>query len=514
MHVDARDANNDRIKNTQFGRIVGIDPVKRTVDIKKTQAMTNVHPSSIFEHDHVNKKTLDESLLRLASWVAEFGIDASGPSRAGRNLLLRRGLAVNFEAGRSPTADDSDAVSRARAIVSKLGGSALSIQGPPGAGKTFTASQMICDLVNDGKKVGITALSHKVIRNLLEAVTRRAAERGEPVRCLQKIANDENRVEGEIRECKDNEDVVASLGDNEVDVVGELPGCGQLRVLAHKVDVLFVDEAGQMSLVDVIAVSQCTEGLVLLGDPQQLSQPLQGSHPDGTDVSVLRHVLGDHDTLPDDLGIFLDQTWRLAPSICSFTSEIFYENKLKPRPGLERQRIAGPTRFAGDGLFYVPVNHQGNQNSSNEELESIRIIVRELLAPGVLWTNAIGIQHQLTLNDILIVAPYNAQVYDLQRGFPGTRVGTVDKFQGQQAPVIIYSMASSSPEDAPRGMDFLYSPNRFNVATSRAQCICILVASPQLFEADCHSPAEIKLANVLCRYLEMSRIVGVQIPPC
>jgi superfamily I DNA and/or RNA helicase len=272
------------------------------------------------------------------------------------------------------------------------------------------------------------------------------------------------------------------------------------------VDVLFVDEAGQMSLADVLAVSQAAKGFVMLGDPQQLEQPIQGTHSPGVDVSALQHVLGTNQTMPADSGLFLSETWRLSPSICQFTSELFYENRLKARQGLDRQKLTGPARFVGAGLWFVSTSHEGNQSSSDEETDIVVEIVRDLLQSGVEWRDLNYETHPLGLNDILIVSPYNAQVFNLATRLPKARIGTVDKFQGQEAPVVIYSMTTSSLEDAPRGMEFLYSMNRFNVATSRARCACILVGSPRLFEPECQTPLQMKLANVFCRYLEMSQI--------
>ena len=272
-------------------------------------------------------------------------------------------------------------------------------------------------------------------------------------------------------------------------------------------DVLFVDEAGQMSLANVLAVSGAANSIVLLGDPQQLDQPQKGSHPDGVNASALEHILGAHQTIPADRGIFLPVTWRMAPSICEFTSEVFYEGELSSKPGLERQRIVGVAGLDGSGLVVVGVEHDGNRNASDEEVEVVARLVARLLAPGARWTDEKGAATQLKGDDVLVVAPYNAQVGRLaDRLAPtGVRVGTVDKFQGQQAPVVIYSMATSSPEDAPRGMEFLYSLNRLNVATSRAKCLAIVVASPRLFEPECRSPRQMQLANALCRFRELAR---------
>ena len=221
------------------------------------------------------------------------------------------------------------------------------------------------------------------------------------------------------------------------------------------------------------------------------------------------HLLGGRQTIAEEAGLFLDETWRLHPAICAFTSELFYEGRLHSRPGLENQALGGDTPFAGSGLFYVPVEHAGNQASSPEEAAAVARIVKGLLAPAVRWTAADGKVRRLRESDVLVVAPYNAQVAAIARLLPGVRVGTVDKFQGQEAPVVVYSMASSSALDAPRGMDFLYNPNRLNVATSRAQGACILVATRRVLEPECRSPEQMRRANALCRYRELAAEVRI-----
>jgi superfamily I DNA and/or RNA helicase len=255
----------------------------------------------------------------------------------------------------------------------------------------------------------------------------------------------------------------------------------------------------------VLAVSQAAKTIVLLGDPQQLDQPTQGTHPDGVDTSALDHVLDGHQTISNDRGLFLEETCRLHPTICAFTSELFYEGRLRPRPGLELQEIRSTSALFGAGLRYLPVPHTGNQSSSPEEAKVVQNLVNDFLASNPTWINREGLERPLTLADVLIIAPYNAQVFELQVRLAGARIGTVDKFQGQEAPLVIYSMTTSSHADAPRGMEFLYSLNRLNVATSRAQCLCVLVASPTVFEADCRTPEQMRLANAYCRYLELAQ---------
>jgi uncharacterized protein len=243
---------------------------------------------------------------------------------------------------------------------------------------------------------------------------------------------------------------------------------------------------------------------VLLGDPQQLEQPIQGSHPEGTDVSALQHVLGRAATISKEQGLFLEETWRLHPDICSFTSELFYESRLRCHAGLERQEVKSAGWIRGAGLRFLPVSHEGNQSSSPEEADAIVRLVEETMASPASWIDRDGRARELTLEDILIIAPYNSQVFEIQRRLPQARVGTVDKFQGQEAAIVIYSVTTSSHTEAPRGMEFLYSLNRLNVAVSRAKCVCVLVASPAIFEPACTTPRQMQLANAYCRYRELA----------
>jgi uncharacterized protein len=410
--------------------------------------------------------------------------------------------------------DDEAIVEAAKRIACLLNESVLPIQGPPGAGKTYAGARMICELIQKGKKVGITAMSHKVIRHLLDEVVRAAQQCGiEGLRCIQKVRDEdvtESHVPG-ITFATDNAAPLAALTAGAQLVAGTAWLWSRADYF-EAVDVLFVDEAGQMSLANVLAVAQAAKNLVLLGDPQQLDQPQKGSHPDGAEVSALEHLLAGARTIAPDKGLFLGRTWRLHPAICDFTSEVFYEGRLHAREGLERQSISGHPWLTGSNLWFVAVEHEGNQNSASEEAEHIVTLTESLLQPDVTWVDDKGQSRPLREADILIVAPYNAQVSDLLSRMPQARIGTVDKFQGQQAPVVIYSLTTSSPEDAPRGMEFLYSLNRLNVATSRAQGMVIIVGSPLLLEPECRSPRQMQLANALCRYVEMARFVGRPYP--
>jgi len=500
---------------SSFGEVIAGDRVARTLDVKKSKALVDVHPSSAFTHDRVSPDVPAAAVFSFGEDVAAHGFDGAA-NRPAVDLLLRRpprfGAETHTgEAGNlTPNAGES-ATQLAVRMVPSLNQSALPIQGPPGSGKTFTGARMICELVRLGKRVGVTGPSHKVIRNLLDAVAEAAAETGVRVRLGQRVNEDKAAASANassITPFFDNDDAEHAIAQHLIDVLGGTTWLWARAASVRSVDVLFVDEAGQMSLANTIAASQAASSLVLLGDPQQLEQPQKGSHPPGVDVSALDHILQGQQTMPAGCGLFLPVTWRLSPDVCTFTSEMFYEDKLTSKPGLERQRLAGSRRFSGSGLFCVDVVHEGCRNASDAEVDVVAGIVQELLSPGTTWVDERDDAHPVTVKDVLIVGPYNAHVSRLQERLPAHRVGTVDKFQGQEAPVVIYSMATSRPEDAPRGMEFLYSLNRLNVATSRAKCACILVVSPRLFEPECRTPRQMRLANALARYRELSRVVS------
>jgi uncharacterized protein len=254
-------------------------------------------------------------------------------------------------------------------------------------------------------------------------------------------------------------------------------------------DYLFIDEAGQVSLADALAMGTCARNVVLLGDPNQLGQVLQGTHPEGSNASVLEHLLGGETTVAEDRGLFLERTFRLHPDVCGYISEAFYGGRLVPDAV-----AAGRTTPLGTGLRYLPVEHEGRRQESPEEAAVVAAEVGRALRAG------------MAPSSLIVVAPYNAQVNLIASLLAGTgvRVGTVDKFQGQEADVVFYSLASSSSDDVPRSLGFLLSRNRLNVAISRARCLAYLVASPRLLEVDARTIEHMRLANALCRFVELA----------
>jgi uncharacterized protein len=500
---------NDPATMKSCGTVFAIDGARRTIDLKRGKGSQAPHPTSIVALDHVNSAVMRQSLLRVGDWVVEHGISAEGPYRAARSLLLREPPKLWAEsplAGAPLQHANEDGLESACRIGRSLVQSVLPIQGPPGAGKTFTGSHMIVELLRHGKKVGITANSHKVIGNLLDAVCKRATEQGVDLRAIQSAADNAGVDHAWVKQAKDSKAVGPELKSGDCNLAAGTAWLWSREDMQGTVDVLFVDEAGQMSLAYVVSVAPAAGSLVLLGDPLQLDQPLKGVHPPGAEASALGHLLGNHATIPPDRGLFLETTWRLHPSVCTFTSEAFYESKLEPQELLVRQNISTDL-FDGPGLWIWPVEHEGNDTASEEEALVIARMAHELVDGPATWVNRYGEVSKIGWNEVLIVAPYNAQVGMIQRLLPLARVGTVDKFQGQEAPVSIYSMATSNPEDAPRGMSFLYSRNRLNVASSRARCATILVCSPNLLRVYARTPEQMRLANALCQFAEMARNV-------
>ncbi len=490
------------------GSVVALDPAAGTLDLRRGPRTDGPQPHSLVPFDYVDSAPLRESLLRIGEGVAAPSAAALAGGSGDRYLAARRLLArrpPSLQGGAPLCGPDEDAPAAALRVAPLLDRGCLPVQGPPGSGKTYLGAQMAVELVAHGMRVGVTANSHKVVGHLLDEVAKRAAERGIRVRIGQKTDAEGDCTSDAAEPFRDYGRLLGAMTGRELDVVGGTAWVWSRPEFEGSVDVLIVDEAGQFSLANTVAVSPAAASLVLLGDPQQLDQPLQGTHPPGAETSALGHVLAGASTMPPQSGLFLERTRRLHPDLCRFTSEAFYEGRLEPQEGLERQALEAAGRLAGTGVRFVPVAHEGNSSDSPEEAETVALLLRELVEGGSTWTDARGRKRPIGWDDVLVVTPYNAQVAELRQRLPDARIGTVDKFQGQEAAMSIYSMATSTPEEAPRGMDFLYSLNRLNVATSRARCLAVLVASPELIRVRARTPRQMRLANALCRLMELAR---------
>lgn len=387
--------------------------------------------------------------------------------------------------------------------VLNLNNSYLTLQGPPGAGKTFTGRHLIAELVRRGKKIGISSNSHKAINNLLVKTADYCNQQG-----IKGFFACARNTDGQI------DDLNITLLDNEQIIEFIQPGCvigttawGFTREeLADSFDYLFIDEAGQVCVANLIAMSRSTRNIILMGDQMQLGQPSQGSHPDESGLSVLDYLLHTTPTIPDSLGVFLGTTYRMHPSVNEFISEAIYEGKLETAPGNAQQLISVPEGYWGRlnkeaGIIPIPVFHEGNTQASDEEVEQIVLLTQELL--GRTFKEKDGVQRIIGWNDILFVAPYNHQVSKLKIALgEQARVGSVDKFQGQEAPIVFLSMCTSNVEESPRGLNFLFDKNRINVAVSRAQCLAIVVYSPTLLQATPTNVEQIAMMNIFCRLVK------------
>lgn len=494
----------DPATKKDLNQIVALEPITGKIDLKRGRSSEAAHPRSLIPGWPVNDDVVRAALGRVAHWVADHGIDGPGPYRAVRDLLLERPPRIlGGVPGAALAGEHERPLDAARRLVAALDDTCLAVQGPPGSGKTWTGSWLILDLVLQGKRVGVTASSHAAIGNLLDGVCKRAGEEAKSVQVLQRSSDDDRCADAVVRCATTNGAVDQALAEGTADVVAGTKWLFSRPELADKLDVLVVDEAGQLSLADLVAVSGSAKNLVLLGDPQQLAQPSKGTHPGGAEASALEHVLAGRATMPPDRGLFLSTSFRMHPAVCGFVSELAYDGRLESDPSTEKQTVAAGPIVEGSGLRFIGVESEGNRTRSHEEAERVAEVVHALT--GRAYTDERGQQGWLTLDHILVIAPFNAQVAALAEVLPaGAQVGTVDRFQGQEAPVVIYSMGASSADDVPRGIEFLYSRNRTNVAVSRARALAVLVASPALLEARCRTVGQVALVNGLCRFVELA----------
>jgi uncharacterized protein len=449
-------------------------------------------PVALIDGSPVGIAVLREAIVALAqSFLAG---DGSFPAV---RALLRR------EPPRLASGTLGEEVQELNAAVLGLDRSILPIQGPPGTGKTYRAARMIVACLAAGRRVGVTAQSHAVIQNVLREVEGHADATGVSFHGVYKGKDEGDQYESAhelIEVADDNEHVEGDFG-----LVAGTAWLFARPEHRQSLDVLFVDEAGQFSLANAAAVGLAASNLVFLGDPQQLPQVTQVQHPGGSGASILEHLLEGNRTVQPGRGVLLTESWRMHPDVCRFVSERSYDGRLRSRDACGNRRVdAVSGRLRGTGLRAVGVEHAGRSQSSPEEAAAIAVMCEELLDEASVTDDEAGTR-PLTAGDILVVAPYNLAVRCIRDRVPaGVRVGTVDKFQGQEAPVVFYAMTCSAGEDVPRGIDFLFDDHRLNVAVSRAQCLAVLVHSARLLDADCRTLEAMTLVDGVCRFVEMA----------
>jgi predicted RecB family nuclease len=516
------DADNPRTQ-ARAGTILLIDENRNLLELKTTASLDKARAiSELIPGKPPSTLVQRKALARIGTSFLEGKLDSEFPATydllANRDPRVVRNPVIQ---ALSKDALQPDCVSAASvsAVVSSLDDSYLFVQGPPGSGKSTIGAQVICDLLAAGKRVAVTSTSHKAIHNLLRKVEGCMAERATRFRGLYKHTGNGSEYRSQLAA-----PCIESVASNEAfDSDGYLlaGGTGWLfarEELAGKFDYVFIDEAGQVSLADALAKSLCARNAVLLGDPSQLAQVSQGKHPLPAGNSILQHLLGDDQTVKPHRGIFLDVSYRMQPEVCEFISDAMYENRLHAAEQTRTHRVStGSQEYAG--LYFAGIEHAGNSSSSVEEANAIVARILPLLAHGTVVDSQpperAGVTRPLTAQDIIVVTPYNAQrrlILERLRDagvdvdpHTGVGVGTVDKFQGQEAAVVFYSMATSSGEDVPRNVEFLFERNRFNVAISRARAASVLVCSPRLLDIRCRTPEQMELANLLCAFAERAR---------
>lgn len=417
---------------------------------------------------------LRESIEATAAAVAD-GLPRL-PRTAVVDILLRRAPRTRSGAPLPRGGDTADVAADITAAALDLDSSYLAVHGPPGTGKTHTAARVIGRLVTEhGWRVGVVAQSHATVENLLNCVIDAGLD---PARVAKKRYDANAPRWQEI----DGGEYAAFIAANAGCVIGGTAWdfANANRVPPGSLDLLVIDEAGQFCLANTIAVAPAAANLLLLGDPQQLPQVSQGTHPEPVDTSALDWLVDGRRTLPDERGYFLNLSYRMHPAVCAAVSALSYEGRLHSHECTAARRLDGYR----PGVQVISVEHHGNSVESPEEADAIAAEIGRLL--GRRWTDEHGTR-PLSATDVLVLAPYNAQVTLVRQrlgsaGFGAVRVGTVDKFQGGQAPVVFVSMTASSADVVPRGISFLLNRNRLNVAVSRAQYAAVIVRSRLLTE--------------------------------
>ncbi|UKA55407.1 TM0106 family RecB-like putative nuclease [Arthrobacter sp. FW305-BF8] len=434
-------------------------------------------PMALTDDRPIPTVSIEAALAELAQLVGSSLPEL--PKHPGVDILRRTAPRLagirNLPAVGNDAEGKADYVSAITRALEHLDGSYVAVQGPPGTGKTFVGSHVIARLVQAGWKVGVVAQSHAVVENMLCTAIEKA---GVDHAVVAKKLSQPHDVPWT---CVADEDIARLLDADGGCLVGGTAWTMTSKcVPARSLDLLVIDEAGQYSLANTLAVARSAKRLLLLGDPQQLPQVTQGSHPEPVDESALGWLSAGHATMPAERGYFLADSWRMHPELCRKVSVLSYDGKLESAPAASLRHLDG----LPPGVETVLVPHAGNTTSSAEEAAAIVGLAREHI--GLKWTPGKDEPiRRLEARDILVVAAYNAQVQAVRQaldheGLSEVRVGTVDKFQGQEAPVVLVSMACSAIAEAPRGAEFLLNRNRINVAVSRGQWRAVIVRSPEL----------------------------------
>ena len=484
--------------------IVYLDLEKHEVCLNISRTMSTPSKLDLLPPKPYNTRIISEALELVTS-----SLNASDPRILAVEQFVTKSVPLFSDHRKNIITGDASLLDETINAIANLGKSTLIVQGPPGTGKTYTSAKAICHLVQQGKRVAVTSNSHKAITNLLKMVSKYGIEDQVDLQIVQKTRDFEKE------ELPDN--YYQTSGNDEfsdADVVGGtawlFAGILQKPMLrsnrrpkrspSHAFDYLFVDEAGQVSAANLIAISACAENIVLVGDPLELPQPIKASHPGESGDSCLEYVMKDKRVVPPSQGIFLNITRRMHNSVCKFISDMVYDGNLESDAAASRQSLVDKNGRSLYGVHFVDVPHEHRSQQCPEEIDAIKSKIEVLI--GSSFTDRDGDTKTIDYDDIMVVAPYNAQVNALKSALHNdVRIGTIDKFQGQEAPICLISMTSSSGVEIPRGMDFLFSLNRINVAVSRAKIYSLVFGSHRLLDSPCNTIEHMRLLNTFC-YLE------------
>ena len=463
---------------------------RKNVEMPSLLTLGNNTPPQVHQHDQALNKFLNDY------------IDNDGKNYKSIMDMLERNTPdiKGVKRGSNLIDEQKDLISQSSEIVQNLNNSYLSIQGPPGTGKTYSSASIIIELMKAGKKVGVTSNSHEAIKTLLIAIEQQAEKQNFKFSGMRKARSSDKY------DWKFIKDITTGKPLNFDDYL-LYAGTSWFFVdprMNKTLDYLFIDEAGQVTLGTTIANATAAKNLVLIGDQMQLSQPMRAKHEGYAKLSSLDFVLENNDTIPPDTGIFLNITRRLNKKICNYISTSFYDSRLTSDPVTETRSVnlkLDPIK--DEGLFYVPIEHSGCSQRSDEEADLIEKTYNRIIKKEFKVGKKLG---KISSKDIMVVAPYNAQANNirerLKKKNDDVRVGTIDLFQGQEAKVVLISMTTSDVESLPRHKDFFFSRNRLNVAISRAECVAIIIFNENLLLASASSIKEMKLMNSFCKLLK------------
>ena len=450
----------------------------------------NTMPPQVHQHDQALNKFLEDYILNNGENYKSI-----------MDMLERKEPDIkNIKSGSILIEENKDLITQSIEIVKNLNNSYLTIQGPPGTGKTYTSAKIIIELMKAGKKVGITSNSHEAIKTLLIAIEQQAVDQNYEFSGMRKSKSSDKHEWKFIRN-------VTTGKPLNMDSYSLFAGTSWFFVdprMNKTLDYLFIDEAGQVALGTTIANATSADNLVLIGDQMQLSQPMRAKHEGYARMSSLDFILEDDDTISTDKGVFLNVTRRLNKKICNYISTSFYDSRLTSDPITETRSVnlkLDPIK--DEGLFYVPIDHNGCSQRSDEEADLVEKVFNKIVNKEYKSENITG---KISAKDIMVVAPYNAQANNIRERLKkkfkdDVRVGTIDLFQGQEAKVVLISMTTSDVESLPRHKDFFFSRNRLNVAISRAECVAIIIFNQNLLLASASNIKEMKLINSFCKLL-------------